>query len=170
MMAYYYLSIILGSILLVVFMVVLIVYLLSSSYKNQSVINYNNKRSSYINRKTDILDHKELLNKIQTERDKFSYTNEFIQFIKNYTAQIAVIKFRTFIDTHDIEKSTNQQYQKVIKEIAGEVKVSLKYLDIGLIILTETAIDKLIVDYSIMYIKDLINKNFGEEPQFDIQD
>lgn len=115
-----------------------------------------------------MIDQKEYIQKLKTEKEILSYTNEFTQFLKEYVAQVSVIKFRTFIDTHDIDKSTNQQYQRIVKETAEEVKLNLTKVDLSILLISEKAIDKMIVDYSVIYIKDLIDKNFGEEPPFDI--
>lgn len=154
--------------LIVIFELAGLIYMAACYYWKQSERNYTNKRSSYIDRKTSMIDQKEYIQKLKTEKEILSYTNEFIQFLKEYVAQVSVIKFRTFIDTHDIDKSTNQQYQRIVKETAEEVKLNLTKIDLSILLISEKAIDKMIVDYSVIYIKDLIDKNFGEEPPFDI--
>lgn len=131
---------------------------------------YKKEKSNYLKQKFDNI-NKEIskseqeltLSNIKIEKEKLEYSKQLNTFIKEYAAQIVIIKFNTFKDTHKVESSTKQQYEKIIGEAAREVKKSINLNNISL--LSNEAIDKMIIDNIIMYIKKLIDENNENDTQ-----
>lgn len=144
---------------------IIFAFMLYKQYKNE-YHDYLQRKTEYINKKISKHEKEESLIDINLEKEKLEYSKQLITYIKEYSAQIAVIKFRNFKDTHNIENSTRQQFENLIRETAKEVKGSIDFY--GKTIFTDLAIDKLIIDSIIMYIKELIDKNSDMEIPFDI--
>lgn len=143
-------------------------------YQRSFHVRYLKKKSLYLDMKTSIAEHEVNITKSKAEREeikveleKVKYSNELLEFIKGYIAQIVVIKFREFTDTYDIKNSTSQQYKTLIFNIATEIKESSNFYHKT--IFPDKTIDKFIVDTVIMYVKDLLDKNVEDDPQFNIE-
>lgn len=132
---------------------------IQSIYFNERALYFKNK-ALQINKKNTILD-------IKIEKEKLNYSKNLLEYLKSFIANVTIIKFREFVDNHDITKSTSQQYKNLIREIAETVKSSINVE--SKTILNDDAVDKFIVDNVIMYIKDLLNKTSEEVLPFDIE-
>lgn len=133
---------------------------IQSIYFNERALYFKNK-ALQINKKNTILD-------IKIEKEKLNYSKNLLEYLKSFIANVTIIKFREFVDNHDITKSTSQQYKNLIREIAETVKSSINVE--SKTILNDDAVDKFIVDNVIMYIKDLLNKTSEEVLPFDIEE
>ena len=132
---------------------------IQSIYFNERALYFKNK-ALQVNKKNTILD-------IKIEKEKLNYSKNLLEYLKSFIANVTIIKFREFVDNHDITKSTSQQYKNLIREIAETVKSSINVE--SKTILNDDAVDKFIVDNVIMYIKDLLNKTSEEVLPFDIE-
>lgn len=93
-----------------------------------------------------------------------AYSNEILDFVKTFTAQIAALKFRSFIDSRDLSKVTKEQTKKLVDEVARTVKDHLETSKIeqDSLIFSMTFLDKYIVDLSVTAVKDLLRRAVAE--------
>ena len=98
---------------------------------------------------------------------KIKYTDELLEFIRKLSIQLSVIKFKEFIDEHEIDKITKSQIQKLVTETASMVNSSFSKdpIDFDNLLVSREFLDEYIVQTSIMAIKDLLERSVTEITQ-----
>lgn len=91
-------------------------------------------------------------------------SKQLLEFIRMMVGQVAVIKFRTFIDSRDVEKSTKTNIGNLVKEIATTVNSSLNMSNISIenTIYSKEFFEQYIVESSVIIVKDLLEKSLNE--------
>lgn len=93
------------------------------------------------------------------------YSEKLLEFIKMLTSQIAILKFRTFVDNHEIDKITKANIQNLVADVAETVNVSINadHIDFDDVLFTKEFYENYIIDTSLITIKGLLNKTINEE-------
>ena len=96
--------------------------------------------------------------------NRIEYTEKMMEFIRQFTIQISVIRYRQFLDEHELDKITKSQIQKLVTETATAVNESfsqepIKYDEL---LLTKDFVNTYIIQTSILAIKDLLEKSVNE--------
>lgn len=88
------------------------------------------------------------------------YSKTLLEYIKTFTAQVAAINFRNFLDTHELEKVTKTTVSKLVEDTARLVNDSINEHNIIFqdALFTRDFYDKYIIDISMISIKDLLEK------------
>lgn len=91
-------------------------------------------------------------------------SKQLLEFIRMMVGQVAVIKFRTFIDSRDVEKSTKTNIGNLVKEIATTVNSSLNMSNISIenTIYSKEFFEQYIVESSVIIVKDLLEKSLND--------
>ena len=85
-------------------------------------------------------------------------------FIKEIASQLVVLKFKTFKDNHDILKVSEESVKNLVREIAIDVRKSIKYdeIDFDSLILAQQFYDEYIVNTVVILTKNILNKTINE--------
>ena len=85
------------------------------------------------------------------------YSNKVLELIRSIVGQIAVLKFRTFKDTHDMEKVTKANVEGLVKDVANMANKSLNMNNIFLddTFFTKEFVEQYIVETSVILIKQI---------------
>lgn len=92
-------------------------------------------------------------------------SKQLLEFIRMMVGQVAVLKFRTFIDTRDIEKSTKSNIEHLVQDIATTVNSSLNMSNISIenTIYSKEFFEQYIIETSIVIVKDLLDKSLNDD-------
>ena len=92
------------------------------------------------------------------------YSNKVLELIRSIVGQIAVLKFRTFKDTHDMEKVTKANVEGLVKDVANMANKSLNMNNIFLddTFFTKEFVEQYIVETSVILIKQMMDKAVSE--------
>lgn len=92
-------------------------------------------------------------------------SKQLLEFIRMMVGQVAVLKFRTFMDTRDIEKSTKSNIEGLVKEVATTVNASLNMSNISIenTIYSKEFFEQYIVETSVIIVKDLLDKSLNDD-------
>lgn len=98
-------------------------------------------------------------NKSNSTIGSIEYSENVLNFIKTITNSIAVLKFRSFEDNHNMDKITQEIFKKLVIEVAAEVHESIdsSKIDFDKTLFTEKFYESYIVDMSVFAIKSLLN-------------
>ena len=88
------------------------------------------------------------------------YSNKILEYIRMLVGQIAMIKFRTYEDGHQFDKTTKANIEKLITEIANSVHESLNRANISFddTLFKEDFLNDYIIQTTIIVIKDMLEK------------
>lgn len=94
-------------------------------------------------------------------------SKQLLEFIRMMVGQVAVLKFRTFMDTRDIEKSTKSNIESLVKEVATTVNASLNMSNISIenTIYSKEFFEQYIVETSVIIVKDLLDKSLNDDEE-----
>lgn len=97
------------------------------------------------------------------------YSNKVLELIRSIVGQIAVLKFRTFQDTHDMTKITKANIEALVKDVAEMANKSLNMNNIFLedTFFTKEFVEKYIVETAIIIIKQMTDKAVNEMQNLD---
>lgn len=103
---------------------------------------------------------KEVHQKMNYAVKSTEYSNELLKTIRSFVAEIAVIRFRTFIDGRAADKITREQVKNLVDSVAKDAE---KYLEIDhinyeILLYTDEFIQDYIVQVAVNSIKDLLSK------------
>ena len=92
------------------------------------------------------------------------YSNKVLELIRSIVGQIAVLKFRTFQDTHDMEKVTKANVETLVSDVAKMANKSLNMNNIFLddTFFTKEFVEQYIVETSVILIKQMMDKAVTE--------
>lgn len=117
------------------------------------------------------LKHQSLKNDIEYRRldnenknKTVEYSNNILELIRSIVGQIAVIKFRTFRDSHDMTKITESNVKALTREVAEMANRSLNMNNIFFkdTFFTEEFYKKYIIETSIILVKQMVEKKIEE--------
>lgn len=93
------------------------------------------------------------------------YSNKVLELVRSIVGQIAVLKFRTFQDSHDMSKITTTNTKALVDDVARMAKRSLNMNNIFLddTFFTKEFIENYIVETSIILIKQMIEKAANDD-------
>lgn len=100
-----------------------------------------------------------------TNINMIDYSERILDFIKEFSIELCVIKFRGFADNHDMEKVTKVHLENLIQECAKEVNNSLVEgaINYDHLLYNKEFIDNYIIQTVMIAMKDLLNKSIEEE-------
>ena len=108
-------------------------------------------------------------NKVNTDEmsaaEKIKYTTDMIDFIKVLCQQTSLLRFRDFIDNHEISKTTRSNYAAIVDETARSIHNSLmetniKYDDL---LVSQEYVNTYIIEVTSITIRDLLEKTIEGE-------
>jgi len=93
------------------------------------------------------------------------YSEKMLDFVKMLTSQIAVLRFRTFVDTHELDKITKANVQKLVTDVAETVhnSINIDNIDFEDMLFNKEFFEKYIIETSLITIKSLLDKAVNEE-------
>lgn len=108
-------------------------------------------------------------NKVNTDKmsaaEKIKYTTDMIEFIKVLCQQTSILRFRDFIDNHEISKTTRSNYAAIVDETARFIhnslmRTNIKYDDL---LVSQEYINTYIIEVTSITIRDLLEKTIEGE-------
>lgn len=108
---------------------------------------------------------KELEDEIRKKQSAPGYTGSVMEFIRDLTAQVAVLKFREFADSRSLEKVTKEHTKHLIQDIANSVKgyIDQNKLDEEGLLVSPQFMNEYIINMSVNCVKDLLKKAVDDE-------
>lgn len=91
------------------------------------------------------------------------YSKQVLEFIRMMVGQVAVIKFRTFIDNRKIEKISKANVEELVADVARTVNRSINMSNIQIenTVYSREFFEEYIVESSVMIIKDLLARDLN---------
>lgn len=104
------------------------------------------------------------IEKIQKDQS-IEYSRNLMKYLREFIGQITVIKFKTFIDSHNMDKITEINIKKLIDDIATTTNNSINRSNILFdnTIITKEFYESYIVETAIMLVKEMLEKLENEE-------
>lgn len=104
------------------------------------------------------------IEKIQKDQS-IEYSRNLMKYLREFIGQITVIKFKTFIDSHKMDKITEINIKKLIDDIATTTNNSINRSNILFdnTIITKEFYESYIVETAIMLVKEMLEKLENEE-------
>ena len=108
-------------------------------------------------------------NKVNTNdmsaAEKIKYTTDMIDFIKVLCQQTSLLRFRDFIDNHEISKTTRSNYAAIVDETARSIhnslmRTNIKYDDL---LVSQEYVNSYIIEVTSITIRDLLEKTIEGE-------
>lgn len=108
-------------------------------------------------------------NKVNTDEmsaaEKIKYTTDMINFIKVLCQQTSLLRFRDFIDNHEISKTTRSNYAAIVDETARSIhnslmRTNIKYDDL---LVSQEYVNTYIIEVTSITIRDLLEKTIEGE-------
>lgn len=108
-------------------------------------------------------------NKVNTDEmsaaEKIKYTTDMIDFIKVLCQQTSLLRFRDFIDNHEISKTTRSNYAAIVDETARSIhnslmRTNIKYDDL---LVSQEYVNTYIIEVTSITIRDLLEKTIEGE-------
>ena len=89
------------------------------------------------------------------------YSDKIIGFIREYSVQVALLKYREFIDSHEINKITRTQLQNLVTTTAKFIDESLlkEHINFDRILYTKEFVDAYMIHTVIFTQKELFDKS-----------
>ena len=88
-----------------------------------------------------------------------------MKYLREFIGQIAVIKFKAFIDSHKMDKITEINIKKLIDDIATTTNKSINRSNILFdnTIITEEFYESYVIETTIILVKEMLEKLENEE-------
>ena len=140
-----------GFIIMIAFeLLVLIVLLMFVSSKNSNVTLQNAQQLEY-----------------EKLTWRITYTKQTLDFLKELCQQTALLKFRDFIDTHELDKTTRSNYASLVDVSATTVHQSLQQdkIDPEQLLVSSEYLDNYIIEICSITIRDLLAKTVDMEAE-----
>ena len=108
-------------------------------------------------------------NKVNTDEmsaaEKIKYTTDMIDFIKVLCQQTSLLRFRDFIDNHEISKTTRSNYAAIVDVTARFIhdslmRTNIKYDDL---LVSQEYVNTYIIEVTSITIRDLLEKTIEGE-------
>ena len=93
-------------------------------------------------------------------QDMIEYSNKLLDYIREFTMQVTVLKFQVFRDSHDVEKLTEGIIKGFVAEVAKEVYGYITHdkIDFTRTLFTSEFFDNYIISTVVSSTKSLIDK------------
>ena len=93
-------------------------------------------------------------------QDMIEYSNKLLDYIREFTMQVTVLKFQVFRDSHDVEKLTEGIIKGFVAEVAKEVYgyITRDKIDFTRTLFTSEFFDNYIISTVVSSTKSLIDK------------
>lgn len=97
--------------------------------------------------------------------EKIKYTTDMIDFIKVLCQQTSLLRFRDFIDNHEISKTTRSNYATIVDVTARSIHNSLMRTNIRYddLLVSQEYINTYIIEVTSITIRDLLEKTIEGE-------
>ena len=97
--------------------------------------------------------------------EKIKYTTDMIDFIKVLCQQTSLLRFRDFIDNHEISKTTRSNYAAIVDETARSIHNSLMRTNIRYddLLVSQEYVNTYIIEVTSITIRDLLEKTIEGE-------
>ncbi len=114
-------------------------------------------------KKAKVVEEPDIEEKFITSKN-IKYSQDVMSFIKEFTIQVSVLRYREFFDNHRMDKVTKAQIQTLVSETAMEVNRSLrlKMIDYNITLYTKEFVEHFIVQTTMVALKDLLEKSIIE--------
>lgn len=102
----------------------------------------------------------------RTQKDQsIEYSRNLMKYLMEFIGQIAVIKFKAFIDSHKMDKITEINIKKLIDDIATTTNKSINRSNILFdnTIITEEFYESYVIETTIILVKEMLEKLENEE-------
>lgn len=102
----------------------------------------------------------------RTQKDQsIEYSRNLMKYLREFIGQIAVIKFKAFIDSHKMDKITEINIKKLIDDIATTTNKSINRSNILFdnTIITEEFYESYVIETTIILVKEMLEKLENEE-------
>lgn len=114
-----------------------------------------------------IIKERELTDALTNRLDPINsieYSNKMLDFLKRISMEQSVIKYKEFIDNHELSKITKHQIQSLVSEIAIEIDNSLvyEYIDYDNLLYSRDYVETYVINVVSMSIKDQLDKSMSE--------
>lgn len=99
-------------------------------------------------------------------KDKvIEYSRQVLDFIRMMVSQVAVIKFRTFIDNRKVDKISKNNIGDLVADVATTVNKSINMSNIQIdnTIYSREFFEQYIVETSVLMVKELLEKNLSDD-------
>ena len=98
-------------------------------------------------------------------RDKVDYSKALLDYIRDIVSQVSVLKFRSFMDEHKLELTNRTHYSRLVGEISKTIHDSINQenLDYSNLVFTEQYLDNYIIQSSMMFTKDLLERAISDK-------
>ena len=92
------------------------------------------------------------------------YSEQLLDFIQRITIQSSVLKYKEFVDNHELDKITRAQVQNLVTDTTVETKehINLDLIDYDELLYDRQFIEMYIIQTSITTIKKLLEKSVNE--------
>lgn len=121
---------------------------------------------SYFTLKREELEVQREGNRLMALNDHSSlkYSEDLLDLIRNIVDQVAVMKFKNFTDTHDIEKVNIPPVKGLVEDVATDVHnaLILDNVKFNEAIFTEAFLNQYIIDVAMIAVKQLLSKYVDE--------
>lgn len=89
-------------------------------------------------------------------------SNQILQFTRMIISQIAMMKYRDFVDSKDMSKITRSNVTKLVDEVATECHKAIRIESISFesLVFTREFYEQYIVETTVFVIKSMVNKTF----------
>lgn len=114
-------------------------------------------------KKANVVEEPVIEEKFITSKN-IKYSQDVMSFVKEFTIQVSVLRYREFFDNHRMDKVTKAQIQTLVSETAMEVNrsLSLKMINYNITLYTKEFVERFIVQTTMVALKDLLEKSIIE--------
>lgn len=110
---------------------------------------------------------KELKAKIESDNDNIAdidtieYSQKLIDFIKSLTIEIAILKYKEYIDSHEFEKLQKTHIAQIAEDTAKSVHDAINFdiIDFDDVLYTKEFYESFIIKTSLASVKSLLEKS-----------
>lgn len=100
---------------------------------------------------------------IMSPIDRVTYSNDILDYARNFTMQITALRFRDFIDAHKVEKLTLAIFKNFASDTASEIctYIDKEKIDYENLLFSEDFLQSYVIWITFNTIKSLIDKSIS---------
>lgn len=107
----------------------------------------------------------QMYKQLQSENTKeaTNYSEKVLEYTKMFIGQITVLKFKAYVDNHEIDKVTKANIQNLASDVATTVhkSINLDNIQFDDTLFTKEFYEQYIIDSSLMHVKRLLEKTIN---------
>lgn len=147
---------ILTSIIVIAIMLIVVIWFIISLVVLYKLRNKFNKDSKILEDMKESNKHKMV-----------EYSTQVLEFIRMMVGQVAVLKFRTFVDSNDLSKVSKSSVEKLVADVAASVNNSMNMVNLSLenTVYSKEFFEQYIIETSVLMVKDLLDKAIGDKDE-----